>query len=233
MKFNKKILLFILIYPFICSSQQESSNILFFFTEEQEIDIYEYNEEFIIRADYKTQSEALNLYPEQLIQSVFSASTQEWVNYNTLGGEEKATKKDKAYFDRIKNMDRDKNYIELIHKLSFELNSLPTVIIKFFLHEEKNKPVSGAMVMQKVDNRWLTTSSIDVSTFSIMVMRLKTEVLKGAFLGDQNNAEIQKLHERVINENGLDLNRFQEDFFSWYDDDNTYYKNIFLDPKAW
>lgn len=232
MKLNK-IVIFLITLPLFSFSQQEYSNILFVFSENQEIDIYKYDNDFIIKADYNNQSEAVNLYPEQLVQSVFSATTQEWVNYNTLGGEEKASKKDQSYFNGIKNMNKEKNYIELIHKLSFEIEGLPTVIIKFFLHEENNKPVSGAMVMQKVGKRWLTTSNINLSTFSIMVMRLKTEVLQGVFLGNSDNSEIAKLHQKVTTKNGLDLSNFEEEFLSWYDNDNAYYKNIFLDSKAW
>lgn len=71
---------------------------------------HSYDPPLRITADYNSLTEALNLFPEQLIQSVLSASNQEWIDYNTLGGEEKSTKKDQAYFYRIATMNKDSNY---------------------------------------------------------------------------------------------------------------------------
>ena len=76
-------LLVLLISSIACFAQEEYSNILLSYSETQDIFYYKYNPEFIIKADYKSQSEAINAYPEQLIQSVLSATNQEWVNYNT------------------------------------------------------------------------------------------------------------------------------------------------------
>ncbi|XKX06547.1 hypothetical protein R8G61_04280 [Tenacibaculum maritimum] len=92
---NKKTLI-ILLYLLFSFSQKEYSNIIFSFSEEQSINVFKYSEDFIIRADYNDKEEAVNEYPEQLIQSVFSATNQEWVNYNTLGGEKKLVKKKKV-----------------------------------------------------------------------------------------------------------------------------------------
>ncbi|WP_157926191.1 hypothetical protein [Tenacibaculum maritimum] len=231
-KMNKKTLI-ILLYPLFSFSQKEYSNIIFSFSEEQSINVFKYSEDFIIRADYNDKEEAVNEYPEQLIQSVFSATNQEWVNYNTLGGEKKASKKEESHFNRVKTMNKDKNYLELIHKLTFQIGNRPTSIIKFFLHEENKQPVSGAMVLQKEGNRWYKTSNINLSALAIMTMRLKTEVIEGVFLGNTSQQDILELKETVTKDGGVDIGILEKEFFSWYTNNNTYLKTLFIDPKTW
>ena len=83
MKHRTLQFIILIISSISCFAQEEYSNILLSYSETQDIFYYKYNPEFIIYADYKSQSEAINEHPEQLIQSVLSATNQEWVNYNT------------------------------------------------------------------------------------------------------------------------------------------------------
>lgn len=230
-----KILNFIilLIGSFSCFSQKETSNIMLSYSENQDIYIYEYMPNFKIKAEYKSQSQAINKYPEQLLQSILSATNQEWVNYNTLGGIDKADIKDESHFTAIKKMDKEKNYFELIHKITFDIDNIQTSIIKFFLHEGVTEPISGVVVMQKVNDRWFTTSNINLSTLSIMVMRLKTEVLRGVILGNSENLDIKNLHKKVNTDGGINLTVFENEFLSWYDSTNDANKKLFLDSKTW
>jgi hypothetical protein len=215
-----------------CLAQEEYSNILLSYSETQDIYYYKYNPDFIIKADYKSQSVAVNEYPEQLVQSVLSATSQEWENYNTLGGKEKAEQIEESHFEKIKKMDKDKNYFELIHKLTFKIDNISTVIVKFFLHQENTQPISGAMVMQKVNGKWYKTSNINLSTLAIMVMRLKSDVLVGAILGSSTDSSIQKLHNKINSETGISLTIFENEFLSWYEPNNNN-KELFIDSKTW
>ena len=215
-------------------AQKESSNIMFSYPEESEVSFYAYEPRLKIEADYKKMGEAVNEYPEQLVQSILSASNQEWVYYNTLGGEEKANKKEQSHFDRIKSMVRDKNYFELVHKLSIDVGGIPTAIIKIFTHLEDSPVLSGAFVMQKVDGRWQKTSHPALSTLSIIVMRMKTEVLEGIVLRDSEDPDIMAISERVNTDSGLDLNALEEEFASWYSPEIDERKiALFKDPETW
>jgi hypothetical protein len=232
MKHRTLQFIILIISSISCFAQEEYSNILLSYSETQDIFYYKYNPEFTINADYKSQSEAINEHPEQLIQSVLSATNQEWVNYNTLGGKEKAEQKEVSHFEQIKKMNKDKNYFELIHKLTFKIDNTPTAIVKFFLHQENTQPISAAMVMQEVNGKWYKTSNINLSTLAIMVMRLKSDVLEGAILGNSSSSNIQNLHDKINSEVGINLTIFENEFLSWYEPNNNN-KELFIDPKAW
>jgi len=228
-----KIIQILVLLISVFSFGQEYSNILLSTSETQDIYFYEYSPRLKIKADYQLQSEAVNEYPEQLIQSVLSATNQEWVNYNTLGGEENASQKNKIHFDRIKKMNKENNYFELVHKLTFQFDNVPTVIIKFFIYQEDMEPISGAMLIQKKGNRWYKSSNMSLSNMSIMVMRFKTDVLQGLILGNSTDKEIQALHQDISTINGIDLSSLEKEFFNLYLPENINKKELFIDPKTW
>jgi len=218
----------------VLSQQQESSNILLSYSQNQEIYYYEYQPKLKIKATLTQQSDVKNEYPEELIQSVFSARNQEWIDYNTLGGAEKSDKKSEKHFNHIKKMDKDKNYFELHHKVTFNLDGVKTSIIKFFLIQENKTPISGAMLMQKINNRWYVTSRSDMSMFVIMIMRLKSDALEGIIFGDSDNKEIIDFYHKVSDKNGvLNLSSFEKEFFDLYLPENKEKLNLFIDPKTW
>jgi len=131
-------------------------------------------------------------------------------------------------------MDKEKNYFELHHKLSFKVGKISTSIIKFFLILENEVPVSGAYVMQKIDGRWQRTSHVSLSTLSIIVMRMKTEVLEGIILRNSNDSNIVAISNRVSTNGSLDLEKLESEFTSWYDPEIDQRKlNIYKDPDTW
>lgn len=234
MKKNKLHITVILIQSFIGFTQQEDSNLILSYPEESEISFFEYPEGIYAKAIYDRQEDVENLYPEQLLESIISASNQEWVNYNTLGGAEKASEKKQSHFDKVLSMDRDKNYFELTHKLKFDVGGIPTVIIKFFTRFEGEQNLSGAAVMQFVNSRWQKTSHPSLSTFSIIVMRMKSDVLRGIVLQDSDDPNIKSIAESVSKDNGLDLGLLEEEFASWYSPEINETKiELYKDPKTW
>lgn len=226
------LILVIISTPFF--AQVEDANLILSYPEESEISFYQYPPNTFAKAIYVLQEEAINQYPEQLLESIISAVDQEWVNYNTLGGAEKASKKEQSHFDLIRTMDRENNYFELVHKLTFDVGGIPSVIIKFFTHLEGTEVLSGVAVMQYVDGRWHKTSHPSLSTLSIIVMRMKSEVLVGIVLQNSNNPSIRALTERVSTEAGLDLQLLEDEFGSWYTPEIDESKiALFKDPKTW
>ncbi len=226
--------LFVFIISTVVNAQEEDSNLILSYPEESEISFYQYPEGTNTKAIYKSQTEADNVYPEQLLESIISATNQEWVNYNTLGGAEKASEKKQSHFDKIKSMNKNKNYFELAHKLNFNVGGVPTTIIKFFTHFEGTDVLSGAVVMQLVDGRWQKTSHPSLSTLSIIVMRMKSEVLEGIVLQNSDEPNIKAITERVTGESGLDLSLLEEEFASWYSPEINETKiKMYKDPKTW
>lgn len=228
------ICIYFLISSIGYSQNKESSNIILARMDSSEMYYYQYQPPLKITADYSYINEATNEYPEQLVKSVLSARDQEWVNYNTLGGAENASQKDQAHFDRVASMNKEKNYFELHHKLTFDVGGIPTTFVKFFFYQEDEKPVSGCMVMQKIRNRWYKTSHPSFSTLSIILMRLKTDVLEGIVLSNSNVPEVNELRERVTTNGSLDLQKLEDEFSSWYRPVVDQQKiGLYKDPQTW
>ena len=100
-KMNKKrvlILIFVLTNFIGFSQKTDSANLILSISEEQELNFYNYQPRLILKATLNTITEAKNEFPEQLMHSILSAKNQEWVNYNTLGGE--GRKKEQSHYDK-------------------------------------------------------------------------------------------------------------------------------------
>tara|TARA_R110000868_G_scaffold271087_1_gene530583 strand:+ start:6592 stop:7296 length:705 start_codon:yes stop_codon:yes gene_type:complete len=234
MKKIKLVFLLVFLINTIGYTQEEDANLILSYPEESNISFYQYPEGIYAKAIYSDQSGAINKYPEQLLESIISATNQEWVNYNTLGGAEKASQKKQSHFDKIKTMDKDKNYFELAHKLTFDVGGVPTVIIKFFTHFEGTDVLSGAAVMQFVDGRWQKTSHPSLSTLSIIVMRMKSDVLEGIVLQNSDEPSIKAIADRVSTESGLDLALLEVEFGTWYSPEINETKiEMYKDPRTW
>jgi hypothetical protein len=231
---NKQIVVLILIIVFCKKAYaQKDSNLSLGIEQESELSFQVYDS-LLIKKEYVNLEEVKNDTPENLMKSILSANSQEWVDYNTLGGSAKSTKRKEDYFVKIKQMNIDKNYIKLIHKVSFFINNTPTEIIKFYFKQENAKEVSGCYVLQKIDNRWYKVSNTTTSNLSIIIMRLKTEILIELFSGKASNVLTKELYN-TINSNGyIDLSKLDNAFFSWYSPTKKNDKlNLFIDSKTW
>lgn len=215
-------------------AQNNDSNLILGYSETQEMYFHEYTPALKIKADYTELSQVTNQYPEQLIQSVLSARNQAWVDYNTLGGAEKSAKLLPAHFDKVLAMNKDLNYFELAHKMTFNVGNIPTAVIKFYFNQENEKPLSGCYVMQFVNGRWQKTGHPSLSVLSIAFMRFKTEVIRDVISGRTTDDAILKLRGRVTTNGVLDLTKLEKEFSSWYSPTKDINKlKLFTDPKAW
>lgn len=219
----------------VCSyAQADNANMILSENQESQLLYHSHDPPLRITADYISVDEAVNLYPEQLIQSILSARDQEWVDYNTLGGAEKSTQKEQSHFDQIASMNKDSNYFELYNKLTFDVGGTPTAMIKFLFKQEGQKLVSGCFMMQQINGRWYKTSIPSFSTLSIMIMRLKTEALEAAILGNSNDPGLAQFAERVTTDGSLDFEKMEQEFVSWYSPSIDQEKiDLLKDPKAW
>jgi hypothetical protein len=196
---------------------------------------YIYNPPFSAKAIYADTTKALNQFPEQLMSSIISVTSQQWVNYNTLGGKEKAEKKSQKYFDFIRSMDKDKNYFELRSKMTFSLGTSEFSIIKFYFHtQELPTAQSGAYVMQKVNNKWYSTSTPNTSDLSLMIMRFQEEKLLTILTGKANGNPLNDdLIAKISTSGSIDLTLLYNEFSNWYATNDSKKIEYFIDPKAW
>lgn len=207
-------------------------NLILSISEESELMFYRYDSIFKIKATLTSLDEVENEYPEQLMESILSARNQKWIDYNTLGG--KGRKKEQSHFNKIIKMDKDKNYFELKHKLTFRLGNTPTSIIKFYFYQENEKPISGSYLLQNINGRWYKTSSSSLSILPIIVMRIKSEVLEGIVYGNSEIQEIIDIRERTTTNGSLDLKKLEDEFASWYSPRKDLFKiSAYKDPKSW
>jgi hypothetical protein len=184
---------------------------------------------------YKSQSEAKNETPESLVSSIISASSQDWVDYNTLGGSEKSRKIDKEALKRATTADREKVYFELTSKMNFRANGSEMCIIKFFIHSDGlPKPFSGTYLFQKNGSRWYHTATPWATNLMIMMMsfddsKLAT-LLKGKPIGEPLMDELMK---KVFQDNTFNLEILYKEYDSWYANKDEKRKNYFLDKNTW
>ncbi len=229
---KKAIYLLILCFNYI-HSQTDISNILLGIEEKTDMSVTVFDS-LVIKKDYENLESVKNDTPENLMKSILSANSQEWFDYNILGGSLKSSKKKEEYFNKVKNMDKDKNFIKLIHSIDYSINNIPTRILKFYFKQDKMKDVSGCYVLQKINGRWYKTSNPTTSNLSIIIMRIKTNVLIELLTGETSNNKIKEIHKNINSNGFIDINLFEKIFFSWYSPTkNTEMLNLFIDSKAW
>jgi hypothetical protein len=232
MKIKIKILILLLITQSNFSQEKGARSYSFNINE---ILFYKYNSDFKVKAtkDFKAIK---NEFPEDLMQSILSCSNEEWEIFNTLGGKEKAEINDSDHYNHIKKMDVEKTYFELKHKLEFEIDGIPTAIVKFyFITQDSPRPQAGLTVMQKKGNRWYKTSMKMVSNLAMTVLRLKTEEFQKIINGNVNSPELIQINKKVFVNGKLDFNKLNQEIDSWYMEptkENISKKTYFKDSNS-
>ncbi|UZO79836.1 hypothetical protein NBT05_12840 [Aquimarina sp. ERC-38] len=186
-----------------------------------------YKPPFKAKAIYKNKNEALNLYPEQLMSSILSASNQEWVDYNTLGGSNESDKKGQEHFNKVKTINIDQKYFELQSKLEFIANNFQMAIVKFYYHQPNKKPIAGSIVMQKQEDIWKTTSTPYTTKIAMALMVFKPEIFGRILLGEGINEMEYALINDVTDNNGFSFNKLMKRKLSEIE------KNYFTNPLNW
>ena len=183
---------------------------------------------------YRYQSEAKNESPETLISSIMSASSQEWVDYNTLGGAQKSKKILKEALERTKNADREKVFFELTSKMNFKANGSEMCIIKFFIHSDGlPKPFSGTYLFQKIGSRWYHTATPWATNLMIMMMSFDDNKLATLLKGQPTGEKLMDELIKKVNNKIFDLNKLYQEYDSWCANKDAIKKDYFLDKNTW
>ncbi|WP_440880855.1 hypothetical protein [Tenacibaculum sp. C7A-26P2] len=163
-----------------------------------ETNFYVYKPSFKSKPIYNSINEVKNSYPEELMSSILSANSQEWVNYNTLGGEKNADKKSESHFNKVNNYNKDKTYFELQAKLEFNSNGSKIAIVKFYFHQQdKEKPVAGALIMQRSEEVWKVTSKPYLTQIAMALMVFKPDVMERLLSNNPKNEFEKELLKSV------------------------------------
>lgn len=194
-----------------------------------------YDPPFLAKPVYSDTTEAVNQYPEQLMSSIMSATSQEWVNYNTLGGAKEAEQKTEQELEMFKRLDKESNYYQLVSKLTFQTNGAEMAIIKFYLQLEiAPRPFSGAYVMQRVDNRWYKTVTTFTSPMALLMMRFDAEKLGMVLKGEETGELFMDELIQLVHTNGqVDFQVLLNEFDSWFSNNDTDRQAYFLDQNSW
>lgn len=117
--------------------------------------------------------------PEELMQSMASETTQEWVDSNWM--KHISNRVSPEAFKVRKERDPEKNYYELIHKLTFSYDGVETAIVKYWFVDDGKRTIVTAMQMQKIGDRWLGAAVPGIEHIASLVAKLKPEVLAALF----------------------------------------------------
>jgi hypothetical protein len=139
--FKKIALLFCLIVPVFVIAQNPTSNCTNAITLSSQVrnfKVSNYPSNTFVGMSFTSKSQVKNLFPEELMASILSANTQEWVNFNEIIPSVISREKN----NQINKADRKKNYFELLQKIEFDANGTTYVLIKFKLTVENSpKPM--------------------------------------------------------------------------------------------
>jgi len=192
---------------------------------------------YLAKKTYLKQSQVKNATPEQLFESIQSTTNQEWVNYNTYGGEESASKKKPEFFQRIETMDKNTNYFELQAKLYFIHEGQDYAFVKFRVHLDKypNKSIAGCYLIIKENGRWYhhRTSKLN-GRIKFVLANMKPEVLTKIFRQEKTDIKIHnELLKKITIGNEIDLEKLVEEYYTWTEKERPEACNYFLDPLNW
>jgi hypothetical protein len=181
-----------------CQVKSQTPNVILGGKEINNVSYYVYDPPFLAKPIFNQLEDVKNNYPEKLMESIISASDQNWVNYNNLNISEI---KDNAFFEKVKKQDKDKNYFELLSKLEFEANNSQMTIIKFNLYIDEKKdslPLVGTYVCQKVDGIWKRVSTPFTTRLAMVMLVFKQDILKRLLVGKYNNTTEESLVKRIL-----------------------------------
>lgn len=134
-----------------------------------------YDPPFKAKAVYSSFEDARTSTPEELAQSIYSAVTQEWVNWNERDGKGLALSDEQI--ETRKNRDKDRNYFLLAHRITFAFEGEDYCVVKFHFVDEGKVGARSALMAVHADGRWRRTAHPALSELNT-VMTLDTAVME-------------------------------------------------------
>ena len=177
----KRSVKFIFVLLFYCSyiyAQELGDEVLIEVQQKQQVQYHVYiaNEQVLYKVD--KESEVNRKIPEGLVQSFFSANTPEWVKNDYI--EKKITdSRDSKHFERVKAFKKDKNFIRLISKYSFEFDGKHFCYIFYLLELEGiDFKFPSLLSCVKENDRWYVYNLSNQAKIKELLMIVKPDVFK-------------------------------------------------------
>lgn len=173
---------------------------------------YRYDPPLKINTIYKSIKEARNKTPEDLMISIRSADTQEWVNFNWKEGS--APKYDVEKLRKRITRDPDLYYFELIHKLEFSRNGISVALIKHWTVKDGKKKYIIATWLEKINNRWVKFgTTLETQWLVAAVRSLKSEYLEAIVTGRKSENEVvNQMAQKCVKNGVFDIDLFKEEY---------------------
>lgn len=205
-------------------SIEQGSRVIMSSSQVRNAKYYVYDPPLKTEAIYKSLSEAKNNFPEQLMISILCATSQEWVNHNTYGGEENSEQNDDLYYQEVKENLTKGTYYELYSKLTFEAIQSEMAIVKFGVHNEgpSNQPLMGVMVMIRVDGVWKRTSTPFTNKIALALLLIKPKIMDRLLKKEGMNDKENDLINKVYNREGFDFESLSQELLRV---DESYFMN--------
>lgn len=158
----------------ICSD----ASILGFPIENSIINYEEYKPVIQFKEKYSSFNEVTNKTPEELLKSQMSVTNNEWLAYNF----ENKIEWQKRQFERIKNQDVNKNYLELTRKITYKFQNTEYAILRVNVFDERRqKPIVVSLKAKYVNERWVLIKEKSKSQIEFLMMNLNIDALDAVF----------------------------------------------------
>lgn len=200
----KKIILFFLLplsYTSFCQEQQiNCAENLQISQSIGQITYTSYPDSLVV-SKYNNLNEVSNSSPEELMRSILSASSLEWMNFNL----EEAVSKSSQDFEYIKNAVDSNYYFVLESKLEFTSDDLEYAVIKYRLHE--NRKIYGfAEAMIKIDDRWYTTKKAEINQILFFMGMVDLDYIEAIFRQNQTqNNQFNQVRQQYVESGTINL----------------------------
>lgn len=175
-----------------------------------------YEPTFKARPIMKSEKEAKNRYPEELMISLISENTAAWVDYNTLkGNRDKSIK----YFRQKITWKPDETYYELISKFEFSVGGEQYAYIKFRFHDRSIKnPPAGIYFLKKKGSRWFYTQDTYSNELQFAFLIFQPDILQKILKKEKSgNSTLDNFIDRVSNKGVVDLEKLGQETMKLYE----------------
>lgn len=200
----------------------------------EDVKFYIYDAKFIVKAIDQQPSDQDLSCPELLLQSILSTTSQTWFDFNTYGGSSNSEKKKESYFAKIKSMNKETNYFELVHKLEFSIDGVKYCAVKYFITMEGAKEPIAAMTMMVLDQgRWYKTKDYIFSLGALSFLKIKSDKLSDLLYNSSKDAVLTDVKAKVVEGNAINFSKLSMEMNNWYNNKNEKYIQYFIDEKVW
>lgn len=145
---------------------------------DDQIIYYKYNPVLQLKNRYSSFEQVKNQTPEELIISQMSVKNNEWLAFNF----ENDIKWKEEQFKRIITQDPEKNYIELIRKITYQINGINNSILRLKIYDDrKSKPVTLSLIARFNEGKWVFVKNKNKSPLEFLMTNLNLDYLDKIF----------------------------------------------------